>query len=154
MPEGCQKGIGIAREFGLTLNGAKSLLIRMKIPSLIVSNPTHHGVIGTISSASIDVVLRPHAVRLGDSGEKESSGGRKSAAAGGSRMSEQTTNCPFYGRYLFRPRREGFPEIPFLLVVQSGNQCALVCGSHSPCLNTDREEIDRRTCSRVKDVRI
>jgi hypothetical protein len=69
-------------------------------------------------------------------------------------MSEQTTNCPFYGRYLFRPRRESFPEIPFLLVGQSGKQSALVCGSHSPCLNTDREEIDWRTCSRVKDVRI
>jgi hypothetical protein len=59
-------------------------------------------------------------------------------------------NCPFYGQSMFLP---GAPAaVPFILMASGGNQCALIIKAHSPCM-FQGEEIDWRTCPRVRDIR-
>jgi len=76
-------------------------------------------------------------------------------------------NCPFYGRRLafmmnlpdiaemFKPHTPEMirPDIfPFNLLNQSGNECALITGSFSPCAEEMAgRPVDWRTCVLVKD---
>lgn len=67
--------------------------------------------------------------------------------------SKEEHNCPFYGRHMFIPQPPG-RGLPFILINQSGNQCALVVSSYAPCIFTEAQaEIDWKTCPRVNDVR-
>lgn len=41
------------------------------------------------------------------------------------------SNCPFYGRYYFRPGP--IHPYPFALMRSVSNQCALITTAHAPC---------------------
>ena len=44
----------------------------------------------------------------------------------------EDNNCPFYGHYMYLAPT-GRAPLPFVLLAQDGNQCALVVTSESPC---------------------
>jgi hypothetical protein len=60
-------------------------------------------------------------------------------------------NCPFYGKYLYRPPPHA--STPFLLLDQRGNQCALVSEKYAPCyMEINGLAVDWRECPVMKDV--
>ena len=64
-------------------------------------------------------------------------------------------NCPFYGRAMFVSPIPTRSHPPFVLIPQSGNQCALVLSSNSPCrMELDGDTPDWQTCLLVRDVRM
>ena len=62
-------------------------------------------------------------------------------------------NCPFYGRVLIALPPGGY--LPFRLLPQHGNQCALITSSFSPCQREQAlEAVDWRTCEIADRLRI
>ncbi len=62
-------------------------------------------------------------------------------------------SCPFYGRALFLPQAPG--GFPFILVQQSGNQCALKTSRYAPCyMELESEQPDWQKCVIVRDIRM
>jgi hypothetical protein len=61
-------------------------------------------------------------------------------------------NCPFYGRYMAFLGLVPGTVVPFNLIRQGGNQCALIADRHEPCREQMAERpVDWRTCPLVQD---
>lgn len=65
-------------------------------------------------------------------------------------------NCPFYGRALVLMGSSlGRGSLPFILLDQSGNQCAIAVSGYIPCLmEVEGETPNWTTCPRVAEIRI
>jgi hypothetical protein len=58
-------------------------------------------------------------------------------------------NCPFYGRYMAFLGLVPGTVVPFNLIRQGGNQCALIADRQAPCREQMAERpVDWRTCAR------
>jgi len=63
------------------------------------------------------------------------------------------TNCPFYGRYMYRA--PAYASTPFLLLNHRGNQCALIGERFTPCqMETAREPVDWRLCPLARELTV
>jgi len=64
------------------------------------------------------------------------------------------TNCPFYGRQMYR-NNSLITDPPFLLLNQNGNQCGLQSSKYAPCgMELNELPVDWRECPLVRDVRV